>query len=45
MGQLPPELHADVARVGRLSSVPDVLTILTRLTGMRFAAEIGRAHV
>ncbi|WP_407468893.1 GAF domain-containing protein [Xanthomonas campestris pv. raphani] len=38
MGQLPPELHADVARVGRLSSVPDVLTILTRLTGMRFAA-------
>ncbi|MGN5524229.1 GAF domain-containing sensor histidine kinase [Xanthomonas hortorum] len=38
MGPLPPELRADIARVGRLSSVPDVLTILTRLTGMGFAA-------
>ncbi|WP_126947247.1 GAF domain-containing sensor histidine kinase [Xanthomonas sp. BRIP62418] len=38
MGPLPPELRADIARVGRLSSVPDVLTVLTRLTGMGFAA-------
>ncbi|MCC4633165.1 MULTISPECIES: GAF domain-containing protein [Xanthomonas] len=38
MGTLPPELRADIARVGRLSSVPDVLNILTRLTGMGFAA-------
>ncbi|MCC8538470.1 GAF domain-containing protein [Xanthomonas axonopodis pv. poinsettiicola] len=38
MGPLPAELRADIARVGRLSSVPDVLTILTRLTGMGFAA-------
>ncbi|MCC4604559.1 GAF domain-containing sensor histidine kinase [Xanthomonas campestris pv. badrii] len=38
MGPLPAELRADIARVGRLSSVPDVLNILTRLTGMGFAA-------
>ncbi|KTF34113.1 GAF domain-containing sensor histidine kinase [Xanthomonas vesicatoria] len=38
MNPLPPELRADIARVGRLSSVPDVLNILTRLTGMGFAA-------
>ncbi|KTF30972.1 GAF domain-containing sensor histidine kinase [Xanthomonas vesicatoria] len=38
MNPLPPELGADIARVGRLSSVPDVLNILTRLTGMGFAA-------
>ncbi|WP_428959975.1 GAF domain-containing sensor histidine kinase [Xanthomonas oryzae] len=38
MGPLPPALRADIARVGRLSSVPDILTVLTRLTGMGFAA-------
>ncbi|MBB3823800.1 signal transduction histidine kinase [Xanthomonas arboricola] len=38
MDSLPAELRADIARVGRLSSVPDVLSILTRLTGMGFAA-------
>ncbi|MCC8628265.1 GAF domain-containing sensor histidine kinase [Xanthomonas vesicatoria] len=38
MNPLPAELRADIARVGRLSSVPDVLNILTRLTGMGFAA-------
>ncbi|RXD71154.1 histidine kinase, partial [Xanthomonas perforans] len=38
MDPLPPALRADIARVGRLSSVADVLSVLTRLTGMGFAA-------
>ncbi len=35
---LPSDLRADVERVGRLRSVPDVLRIVARLTGMRVAA-------
>ncbi|KAB7762910.1 GAF domain-containing sensor histidine kinase [Xanthomonas maliensis] len=38
MHPLPPQLRADVALVGQLSSVPDVLTIFARLTDMRFTA-------
>lgn len=35
---LPADLQADIDRVGRLSSVPDVLQLVAQLTGMRFTA-------
>ncbi len=38
MAALPAALEADVARIGRLDSIPDVLELMAQLTGMRFAA-------
>lgn len=35
---LPPDIAADVAAIGRLSSVPTLLEVVARTTGMRFTA-------